>query len=76
VDLDSGKVVRRVKDVGNNSHGLVAWRGRFVMLSSKETALVTVDPQTERVTHIWQVHLHYHRLMLLLVTACTCRGAK
>jgi hypothetical protein len=55
VDLDSGIVVRRIRGVGTNSHGLVAWRGVFLMLSSKETALVTLDPETEHREVIWQV---------------------
>ena len=55
VHLAEGKVVRRIPDIGVNSHGLVGWRGLFVMLSSKETRLVTVNPETEEVLTIWQV---------------------
>lgn len=60
VDLASGEVVRKIESVGVNSHGLVAWRGRFVMLSSKETRLVTMEPDAPahaRVTTIWQARL-------------------
>lgn len=55
IDIESGRIVRRIRNVGVNCHGLVAWQGQFVMLSSKNTALVTVDPDTEEVTTLWQV---------------------
>jgi hypothetical protein len=54
VDLRSGKVTRRIPKIGVNSHGLVLWRSLFVMLSSMETALITVDPETEKVSTVWQ----------------------
>lgn len=55
VELSSGKVVKRLRDVGNNSHGLVSWQGRFVMLSSKETSLIIMNPEDGSVQYIWSV---------------------
>eukprot|EP00892_Ulva_mutabilis_P005366 jgi/Ulvmu1/3200/UM015_0241.1 len=53
VDLSSGQVVKRLRDVGNNSHGLVAWQGKFVMLSSKETSLIIMDPEDGSIQYAW-----------------------
>lgn len=61
VDLASGEVVRRFKAVGVNSHGLVAWRDRFVILSSQEAALVTLDPTDGSTSTIWAVRSAPHR---------------
>lgn len=55
VDLATGTVSRRIRNVGNNVHGLVAWRGQFVMLSSKDTALVVLDIESGRTQVLWQV---------------------
>lgn len=49
------RVVAEVKNVGLKAHGLVLWRGRFVMLDSEHGALVVVDPDTSVVTQIWKV---------------------
>ncbi|KAG2501830.1 hypothetical protein HYH03_000329 [Edaphochlamys debaryana] len=48
------RVVATAKDVGTKAHGLVAWRGRLVVLDSERGALVTVDPGSGEVTKIWQ----------------------
>ncbi|GIL43818.1 hypothetical protein Vafri_1420 [Volvox africanus] len=48
------RVVAEVKEVGLKAHGLVSWRGQFVMLDSENGALVVVDPATGAVRHIWQ----------------------
>lgn len=55
VDLASGQVAQRYDNVGSNCHGLVMWRGLFVLLSSKETSLITLNPSTREVTYIWSV---------------------
>lgn len=55
VDLASGQVAQRYDNVGMNCHGLVMWRGVFVLLSSKETSLITLNPSTKEVTYIWSV---------------------
>jgi hypothetical protein len=57
VDLASGKIAQRYDNVGENSHGLVMWRGVFVLLSSKETSLITLNPSTNEVTYIWSVRI-------------------
>jgi hypothetical protein len=54
VDVSTGTVKRRIPKVGDNTHGLVAWRGLFVMLNSKATSLVTLNPKTEELDTIWQ----------------------
>jgi hypothetical protein len=43
--------------VGVNTHGLVLWHSVFVCLSSKETALIMLDPQKREVRTVWQVGL-------------------
>ncbi|GIL81892.1 hypothetical protein Vretimale_1469 [Volvox reticuliferus] len=48
------RVVAEVKEVGLKAHGLVFWRGQFVMLDSENGALVAVDPATGAVRHLWQ----------------------
>lgn len=55
VDLSTGKEVRRFRDIGSNSHGLVSWQNMFVMLSSKETTLILMNPADGNVEHIWSV---------------------
>ena len=49
VELASGQVVERYDNVGMNCHGLVMWRGVFVLLSSKETSLITLNRSTKEV---------------------------
>eukprot|EP00892_Ulva_mutabilis_P008031 jgi/Ulvmu1/55/UM001_0058.1 len=53
VDVASGEVLQRFKDVGINSHGLVAWRGQFVMLSSQAAEVVLLDPVHGNTTAVW-----------------------
>lgn len=55
VELASGQVVQRYDNVGMNCHGLVMWRGVFVLLSSKETSLITLNRSTKEITYIWSV---------------------
>ena len=72
VDLKSGTILRRIRDVGVNSHGLVAWRGVFVSLSSKETSLVTIDPVSEAVDVIWQVLVCQQLATACVHCGCMC----
>lgn len=58
VDLASGQEVKRFRDIGINSHGLVAWQGMFVMLSSKETSLMVLNPADGSVEYVWSVRIH------------------
>lgn len=55
VDVATGGIMQRFRDVGINSHGLVAWRDRFVMLSSQAAALVTLDPSSGGTDTVWSV---------------------
>ena len=74
VELASGQVVQRYDNVGMNCHGLVIWRGVFVLLSSKETSLITLNRSTKEITYIWSVciDLLFTALdMLCPVGACT-----
>ena len=43
VDLASGAVVRRLRRVGDKSHGLSLWRNKAIMLSSGQGRLIAVD---------------------------------
>ena len=43
VDLESGAVVRRLRRVGDKSHGLSLWRNKAIMLSSGQGRLIAVD---------------------------------
>ena len=55
VDISSGKVTKRLEGIGRMVHGLVGWKGVLVVLDSQRGNLITIDPDTEDQTTIWQV---------------------
>jgi hypothetical protein len=55
VSAPVAREVRRLKGVGQKAHGLVSWRGSFLMLDSENGALQSVDPLTGDATRLWQV---------------------
>ena len=57
VDVSSGRVTKRLEGIGRMVHGLVGWKGVLVVLDSQRGNLITVDPDTEDQTTIWQVSI-------------------
>ena len=47
VDMDTGKWLQRVDNVGHQSHGLVWWGGGFLILSSQEGSIIHVTTETK-----------------------------
>eukprot|EP00929_Paragymnodinium_shiwhaense_P068114 TRINITY_DN34235_c0_g1_i2.p1 TRINITY_DN34235_c0_g1~~TRINITY_DN34235_c0_g1_i2.p1 ORF type:complete len:431 (-),score=75.61 TRINITY_DN34235_c0_g1_i2:79-1371(-) len=44
VDLATGNWTRALTEIGKKSHGCVLWRDKFLLLSSGEGTLISVDP--------------------------------
>lgn len=55
LDLGSGSITRRLKNVGTQAHGLVLWRTQFVVLSSATGAVNLVTRSNGSVEQLWQV---------------------
>ena len=54
IDLETGREIRRLSNIGEKSHGVVQWRGSIISLNSENAALMKVDPETGRTEQLWQ----------------------
>ncbi|KAG7669900.1 hypothetical protein KSW81_008044 [Nannochloris sp. 'desiccata'] len=54
IDLDAGREIRRLPNIGDKSHGAVQWRGSIISLNSDNAALMKVNTETGRTEQLWQ----------------------
>jgi Aspartyl/Asparaginyl beta-hydroxylase len=54
IDLETGREIRRLPNIGDKSHGAVQWRGSIISLNSDNAALMKVDTATGRTEQLWQ----------------------
>lgn len=58
MDLDSGRVTHRVRELGTKSHALVTWRKWLLMLDSDNGGLIRVNPATGSYETLYTVRTH------------------
>ena len=54
IDLDTGRELRRLQNIGDKSHGAVQWRGFIISLNSDNAALMKVNTKNGRTEQLWQ----------------------
>jgi hypothetical protein len=54
IDLETGRELRRLPNIGDKSHGAVQWRGSIISLNSDKAALMKVNTKTGRTEQLWQ----------------------
>jgi hypothetical protein len=54
IDLETGREIRRLQNIGDKSHGAVQWRGSIISLNSDNASLMKVDTKTGRTEQLWQ----------------------
>jgi len=54
IDLNTGREIRRLQNIGDKSHGAVQWRGFIISLNSDNASLMKVDTTTGRTEQLWR----------------------